>query len=602
MAAGVVRLVNLARLTASPSLLPSRGDMHFYDEWAQRILRGEGDPHLAFYGLPGYPYLVALLYRVFGHNPFVPGLLQALLDGGTAVLIYFITLRLLRPRAISGSDQVQDQVGSKFIATIAALAWVFFVPAEAYSVILMPTAWFVFLYWWIVWRVARTDELNPMELSLLGFLIGLTATAVATILIIVPLVLVRAIVALRLRDRVSTKLIGRNVGLLLICIGIGTAPCWLHNYVFARDPVLLSAHSGINFWIGNNPIANGYPRFPPGLHPGQAAMLQDSISQAESAAGRPLKRAEVAAYWSQKATAYIRSNFRDWLELIGLKVRNFWSAFQYDDLSVVTNLREQGVIFPGFYFGVVAALGIPGLLFAAWCSPQLSRWIIAAVLLALAGLLPVFITERYRLVAVPGLLAFAAYGLVILWRSCAQGKLRTVLIYTAVLAGAWVLVSWPNRDPSLWALDAYNSGWQALEAGNLNLAEKKLAIAHAYVPTNPEINFALGNVRLAENKTPDAKLFFKTTLNLDPHHKGALNNLGVVSFAESDFEQAQLYFERALSEVPGDAKTHYLLAKTFYAEGQWSQAREAVARALALKPDQREFIQLKGELDDAPNH
>ena len=67
--------------------------------------------------------------------------------------------------------------------------------------------------------------------------------------------------------------------LLLVGVGIGTAPCWVHNYVVTRDPVLLSAHSGINFWIGNNPSANGYPRFPPGLHAGQAAMLQDSITK-----------------------------------------------------------------------------------------------------------------------------------------------------------------------------------------------------------------------------------------------------------------------------------------------------------------------------------
>ena len=51
-----LRLTNLARLASSPFLLPSRGDMHFYNDWAQRILRGELTEHLAFYGLPGYAY------------------------------------------------------------------------------------------------------------------------------------------------------------------------------------------------------------------------------------------------------------------------------------------------------------------------------------------------------------------------------------------------------------------------------------------------------------------------------------------------------------------------------------------------------------------
>src|SRR6266446_9569981 len=82
----LLRLINLARIANSPFLLPSRGDMHFYNDWAQRILRGELTEHLAFYGMPGYAYLLALLYRIFGFNPFIPGLLQAGLDAGTAVL------------------------------------------------------------------------------------------------------------------------------------------------------------------------------------------------------------------------------------------------------------------------------------------------------------------------------------------------------------------------------------------------------------------------------------------------------------------------------------------------------------------------------------
>src|SRR5436853_1283193 len=59
-----VRLIALERLSRSALLLPARGDMHFYNEWAQRILRGEVDLHHAFYGLPLYPYVLAMLYRL----------------------------------------------------------------------------------------------------------------------------------------------------------------------------------------------------------------------------------------------------------------------------------------------------------------------------------------------------------------------------------------------------------------------------------------------------------------------------------------------------------------------------------------------------------
>ena len=94
---------------------------------------------------------------------------------------------------------------------------------------------------------------------------------------------------------------------------LGASPAWIHNDFIARDPVFLSAHSGVNFWIGNNPVATGYPKFPPGLHAGQEAMLKDSITSAEKALGRPLKRSEVSAYWSGKARAWVRAHPRDFV-------------------------------------------------------------------------------------------------------------------------------------------------------------------------------------------------------------------------------------------------------------------------------------------------
>src|SRR5260370_11505544 len=93
----LLRIVVLRRLTGSPFLLPMRGDMHFYDDWAQRILHGQLTDHLAFYGLPLYAYLLALIYKLAGYGPFVPGLLQACLDAGTAGVIYKLGLRVFSP-------------------------------------------------------------------------------------------------------------------------------------------------------------------------------------------------------------------------------------------------------------------------------------------------------------------------------------------------------------------------------------------------------------------------------------------------------------------------------------------------------------------------
>ena len=580
----LLRLIVLARLTFSPFLLPTGGDMHFYDEWAKRILQGHFTDGHAFYGLPLYAYLLALIYKIAGYGPFVPGVLQAVFDAGTAVLIYKLGHRVFVTR---------------LFPMVGALGWAFFIPAQAYTAILMPTSLFVFVFWLVVWRVVRSDfKPSVRECLVLGLLIGFVAMGVATILFLLPLVL--AALLIKQADRTKTGNQKREVlvgaAVLLAGVTIGAAPCWLHNYFIARDPVLLSAHSGINFWIGNNPEANGYPRFPPGLRAGQQAMLEDSITQAEATAGHPLKRSEVSAYWSTNAKSYIGHHPLEWLKLIALKVCNFWSAFQYDDLSIITVLREEGVIFPGLSFGVIAALALPGI-FLAWRRAPNSRWIVGSILLLMAALLTVFITERYRLAAVPGLLLFAGFGCWAFWKNIAARRLASAQLYIALLLGSTIFVAWPKRDPALWALDAYNSGRQALESNNLLQAEKKLALAYSYVPENAETNFALGNLYLARHENSRAKSFYAVTLRLDPSHAGAYNNLGLLALKEDQSALAADLFSLALQRGSHSAKNYYLLAEAHFKSGQIEEACSEIGEAIKMSPAQPEFRKLRDQIE-----
>ena len=593
----LLRVIVLARMTNSPFLLPAHGDMHFYNNWALRILRGEWTDHLAFYGLPLYPYLLAGVYKIFGYNPFMPALLQAGLDGATAVIICQLAIRIFESGQAATIPKLAAsglQYRGEFIGLLAGLGWGLFTPAQAYSVILMPSAWLVFVFWFLVWQiVARRQAPGLIWMLLIGIVVGVTAMGIATIFFILPL-LVAAVF-------LKWEMPGKGPRVMAACAIvagtiIGTLPAFAHNYFVARDPVFISAHSGINLWIGNNPWANGYPRFPPGLHAGQEAMLQDSISGAEAAAGHPLKRSEVSAYWSGKAWNYVAHNFGSWLTLLGRKIVNFWNAFRYDDLSVITTLREEAVIFPGLSFGLVAALAIPGLLLAYFRFP-LSRWVAAAIGLHMVSLLGVFVTERYRLAAVPGLLVFAALGLWECWESCVMGLYRRAFVYVTLLVLATLFVSLPKREPSLWALDSYNTGLQALDLGHLDVAQRKFDLAYAYVPDNAELNFALGNLRLAQGDRGAAKSYYFTTLRLDPRHEGSYNNLGVLALEENRGQLAVDFFAKALQQNPRDTKTHYLLARSHLSIGDLKGARSEIEQALKLDPQQPEFQDLKADLE-----
>ena len=580
----LIRLIALTRLTWSPFLLPVGGDMYFYDDWARKILHGQFTDHLAFYGLPLYAYLLALIYKLFGDSPFVPGLLQACLDAGTAALIYKISAHVFRKQA----EPIWNS--GRAIGVLAAVSWALFVPVQAYSVILMPTAWFVFVFWFLVWQIVRTEHApKPVTSLFYGAIIGVTAMGIATILFIIPLV----VGALLLKPLSTSETLSvwtaksAAIVLLFLGIGVGTAPCWIHNYFAARDPVFLSAHSGINFWLGNNPEATGYPHFP-GLRAGQAAMLKDSIDLAEAAAGRSLKRSEVSEYWSSKARSYISHNIPDWLKLIGRKLVNFWSAFEYDDLSIIEKLRSSGVLLPGIHFGLIAALAFPGICLTIGRFPAVG-WIFSAVFLHMAAVLSVFVTERYRLAAVPGLILFAAAGLWIFWDGIFHARKGILVIYLVILAGSSLFVTLPQRDPGLWALKAYNSGLQALDLQNWAVAQKQLELACAYVPDSTEVNLALGNLWLQQQNLRPAESYYLKVLRLEPKHKAALNNLGVVALSEKDWESAAKHFRAALDVDPNDGKTHYLYARAQFGAGHISDAFSEIQIALRLKPGQREF-------------
>jgi len=597
-----VRLLVLARLSGSPYFKPDGGDMKFYSDWALQILRGHLTDGKAFYGLPGYAFLLAGIgWITAGYVPdaadllyvfsWTTGLFQAVSEAFIAVIIYKI------------AGLVFDGTGAgkpgRTIGWLAALGWIFFQPAQTFSSILMPTTWLVLAFWGCVWWILATRTStwwNPWPW--MGLVIGAVAMMIATVLFLVPLAAVAAFLSVdggrTFRARIP------RVALAVVClvggVYIGASPCWLHNYLVAREPVMLSAHSGLNFYIGNNPIANGYPKIPPGMRAGQQGMLKDSITMAELASGHPLKRADVSKFWSAKAGDYIRNHPGDWLRLMGLKFRNFWNAYQYDDLSLVTLFAQDGILTPGLRFGFVAALAIPGLFFCGWRFRR-SRWVIAAVLLHMSALLPVFITERYRLAAVPGLLLLAAGGLWGLWTFLCSGKWLQTSAYLSIAAAAAVFVSWPNPDRSLYALDFYNTGIKDTESGNLRRAEENLNIAYRYVPENAEFNFAMGNLWLKKEDRTRAKYFFRRTLELDPRHASAYNNLGVLAMQEKRWPLAGKFLEAAVAIEPDDAKAHYLLARVRLEAGDPEGARKEAQAALQLNPEQGEFKELMKKLE-----
>ena len=573
--------------------------MKFYNDWALRIAHGQLTDGQAFYGLPGYAFLLAGLYKLIGFHaldvPFAIGVLQAVAEGLTSVFLWKIAREVFASAPMSNL-RVSP---ANLIGVMAVIGWTLFQPAQTFSAILMPTAWMVAVFWFCVWRIISIKEQASVWRPWLGLglLLGVTAMVVATVLFLIPLILMAIFFAFR-RETSGTTRWSKPVTAALILVAavyLGTAPCWLHNYFIAHEPVMLSAHSGINFYIGNNSIANGYPKIPPGMRAGQEGMLHDSITMAEMGAGRHLRRFEVSQYWSAKAGDYIRQNTAGWLRLMSRKFANFWNTYQYDDLSLITLFANSHILLPGLRFGWVAALALPGMVFALRLHPG-SRWVSAAILLQMAALMPVFVTERYRLAAVPGLLLMGTFGVWQMWDYLSRARWLAAGCYLALSVLAAGFVSWPQNDPGLWSLDYYNTGVKAIDADNLDLAQQNLEMAYRYVPDNSEINFALGNLWMKKEDRTRAKGFYHRALEINPRHSSAWNNVGVLAGEENKWKTAADCFQNSLAIEPNDAKTHYLLARAQLQLGNLAGARQSITESLKLKPAQKEFQQLRDEI------
>jgi tetratricopeptide (TPR) repeat protein len=299
------------------------------------------------------------------------------------------------------------------------------------------------------------------------------------------------------------------------------------------------------------------------------------------------------------------------------KIRNFWNGFQYDDISVVTLLRERGVTLPGLHFSAIAALGLSGLIVVGWQNPK-ARWVAAAVLLHMTALLSVFITERYRLAAVPGLLILGSLFIGQVLETARQRQwLPAAALAALVAVTAWA-TDGRTSDPELLSVDPYNMGVKELEVAEgllarqgpdqevaaaratasreLDSAQQHLELAHRHLPRSASVTFALGNVAMARGSREEARRWYEQTLSFSPSHTGAQKNLGYLLLEEGRWSDAIPLLEAARTAEPENASTWYLLARAHLGLGDQVSARSMLTEALRLKPTQAEFIELSKKL------
>lgn len=548
-------------------------DAKRYHEWATAWAEGRTFEEGPFYQAPLYPWLLSLVYRVAGPVPAAAYALQLASGCATVLLVHRSACRIGGARA------------GAFAAALASFYGTF----VFYETKLLPASLAVFLSALFVDRLQIADASSKAAAFLrAGLVLGLASLANPSFLLALPLALAwiaadrKRSAARRLR-RAAWTVVGTAA---LIC------PVSARNYLVSGEPVLVSANGGLTFYQGNHAGAKGVFAAPEGFSGSIFTQREESRELAEKESGRPLRDGEVSSFWFRKGLGFAVEQPAAWLALEGQKLL---LALSGAELPLEYHPRLDGN--PARWlapapFALVLALASVRLL----SRKRISRTEGPALIVlgtVLCALLLFYVSSRYRLPAMPALLALGGSGAATLWER-ARADRRAVMV-PATLAAA-VLFGSAGYPPLaegdlLSVLDARGLA----DLGEARLAsgrpEEAVALYRRAVALNGEDAYArldLSKALRASGDAPAAERELRETVRLAPALAEARYDLGVLLFESGRLEEAAAEFREAFRLDPASVPAANNLLGTLLELGRREEAlevhREMLSRRLPVDP------------------
>ncbi|MFA7157693.1 MAG: glycosyltransferase family 39 protein [Kiritimatiellia bacterium] len=399
-------------------------DSKVYYKWASAIIAGDWFGGEVFHQAPLYPYFIALLWLAAGKGYFVIYAAQALLLACSCLLAFLVGKRYFN----TGTGLA------------AGLLCAFYGTVNFYALKILPDIAGVFLHLCLAWLLLRAGR--ERQWAAAGFVWGLLVIARPHALLLAPMLLAWA-AFLRAEGpvafpKVMTGL--RRFAIFILPAAALVGLVALRNFAIEPDLVIISCNGGENFYMGNNPKAEGIYCRMEGISPDIEHQKEDVKAAAESAAGRKLNRARVSTYWRDRGFEFIRGNFPAYLRLEMLKLKRIFSGIEYTNMYFTwfeKPLFTRTLSIPAAGFYLVLPMAAIGAILLAGRWRQLALLHIM-ILLGIVNMLVFYVDERYRLSMIPFMIILGAGGMFRLYeilRSPATPRVRK-LAALAVAAGA----------------------------------------------------------------------------------------------------------------------------------------------------------------------
>ncbi len=551
-------------------------DSRYYDHMAQDIARGHVVRNDAFFMGPLYPYFLAIVYAIVGHDFTVVRLLQAAGGAATVMLVFLIGRRVFRPSAaLAGAVLLVLHGAMTFYESELLMEWMG-----------------AFLNCSALWLLVRAREPSPRDYAGAGLLLGLSALARASILVFAAFVLAWVLRVDAGRRRT------RNALAFALTLAAALAPAVVHNLIVSREVVPVTYNAGMNFYIGNNRNADGTFVPIPGVDEINDVTTSEYV---ERATGREPAPGDISRFWFERAMQDVRRDPARALRLMARKAALFFNGYEVPQIeSFDVQVRESAwlrALFVRTWF--VSALGVFGVLLAAraWRRSGLLTGYVAAYALSIVLF---FVTGRYRSQVIPVLCMFAGFAMVSMPalarrpRSLAASAMALVLLFLATNPSIFRIddnlvmfrehihrgrrlsetrsfapaLREMDRAIALYPKQAEGYVQRAIvhkEAGEDFKAIEDYNRALGCDPADASTHYDLAQALRRVNLKKEAVLEYDQAVRYDPTMLQAYNNMGVTLKEMGRPEDAVLAFKKATEVAPNYAKAYNNLG-ALYAE------------------------------------
>jgi hypothetical protein len=479
-------------------------DTESHQRMAARILNHQGLGDRAYFRSPAYFYLLAFLEFVGKGNLWFPRIFQSIVGSFCAVLAGLFAFKA---------------TGKRWAAALAGLIISCFWLSLFFDGELLIESSACFLNLAALYLLTGDEERaekngeSILRIALSGLIMGMACIFRPNFLLVV----IGVFVYWFLRKR------HRQLAVLAVFTALPILPVTIRNIVAAKDPVLIASQDGINFWVGNGPVADGrtvilpYTRYQ--LDGEFLAKMKDdpwfredvwlvSVYGAEKELKRPLKEGEVSRYWMETSFKYIAASPGRWLKLF-IKKCYFLVA-----KTVVSNNRDLNYhrdhipilsVLGKFHLGMILPFTLLGLLLGI----RERKNFYLALYFFLYGLSVVlfFVTSRYTHPLFAALAIFVSVGLAKIADFIREKNWINLLAALVLFAlFAWLsnapIVKWNDRP--LRASMRYNLGLAMMEKERYKDATEVLQAAVDIKPSYPEAQLALANALALSNRAEES--------------------------------------------------------------------------------------------------